>query len=341
MSRGIRGRLRRGWQRFWDAAPRRIRITRDGRVIMALAFGVGFAAVNTGNNLLFLGWGLLLSGIVVSGLLSEGTLRVLRLRLVPEGELRVGEPAAIPARLANGGRSAAYGVEIEAAFAAPAEEVVAAGPYILVLRPAEDETRYLRFVPASRGRHRLRFAAARTAYPFGFFEKDRRFEPDSPLDFWVAPERLPVGELVAELEARLGDEGAARVGLGDEFFTLRPQREGDDPRRVHWRRSAKIGRNVVIENEARAARELELVLAPMSAADPDAEYRIALCGSLAEALLGRGHRVGLLAPGTRITADGGARQRQKILMALARVEPSAALPPTGALRNRVDVGALA
>ncbi len=66
---------RRLWRRFWSRAPRQLAFTREGKVVVALAFAVGAAAINTGNNLLMLGWGLLLSAIVISGLLSEGTLR--------------------------------------------------------------------------------------------------------------------------------------------------------------------------------------------------------------------------------------------------------------------------
>ena len=52
-------------------ARRRLRTTRAGAALIAVTFASGFAAFNTGNNLLFFGWGLLLSSIVVSGILSE------------------------------------------------------------------------------------------------------------------------------------------------------------------------------------------------------------------------------------------------------------------------------
>ena len=57
---------------------RRLRFTQLGRWYVALTIGIGLAAINTGNNLLFLVLGLLLSSIVVSGLLSETSLRAVR-----------------------------------------------------------------------------------------------------------------------------------------------------------------------------------------------------------------------------------------------------------------------
>ncbi len=58
--------------RLW---PRKLKFTREGKYFVGVTLGVGFAAVNTGNNLLYLVLGLQLSLIIVSGILSELTLR--------------------------------------------------------------------------------------------------------------------------------------------------------------------------------------------------------------------------------------------------------------------------
>ena len=45
---------------FWERLrrrfrpPRRLSFTREGKIIVVLSVGVGFAAINTGNNLLYL-----------------------------------------------------------------------------------------------------------------------------------------------------------------------------------------------------------------------------------------------------------------------------------------------
>ena len=65
------------WRPF---RPRRtIWPTRDGWWCLFVAIGLGVAAINTGNNLLYLLVSLLLSLIVVSGMLSEQSMRGLRL----------------------------------------------------------------------------------------------------------------------------------------------------------------------------------------------------------------------------------------------------------------------
>ena len=72
-----RATLARSWWVRWRARkpPRRLKFTREGKFFVGITLGVGFAAINTGNNLLYLLLGMLLALIVVSGLMSELTLR--------------------------------------------------------------------------------------------------------------------------------------------------------------------------------------------------------------------------------------------------------------------------
>jgi uncharacterized protein (DUF58 family) len=110
------------------------------------------------------------------------------------------------------------------------------------------------------------------------------------------------------------------VGSGDEFFSLRPFRDGDDPRRVAWRRTAKTGRMVVREHEATQSREIVVVLRAAKSADADrVEDGIATVGSLVEDLVADGHAVGVAAGGERIAPARGARQRVTVLGALSRL----------------------
>ena len=67
--------------------------TRDGWWCLGVALGLGVAAVNTGNNLVYLCCSMLLAVILVSGVLSEQSMRGLRLSpLLPE-EIYAGRPA--------------------------------------------------------------------------------------------------------------------------------------------------------------------------------------------------------------------------------------------------------
>src|SRR6202034_1591750 len=66
------------WFSAWRRSlrpPRRLKFTREGKFFVGITLGVGFAAINTANNLLYLLLGMLLALIVVSGIMSELSLR--------------------------------------------------------------------------------------------------------------------------------------------------------------------------------------------------------------------------------------------------------------------------
>jgi uncharacterized protein (DUF58 family) len=317
------------WRRFWARAPRQLRFTRAGRVLVGLALAVGFAAINTGNNLLFLGWGLVLSAIVVSGTLSEGVLRNLQAAAAPPSHPRARVPALVPISVGNRSRYLpGFALDVAAIVTGPHESGRAVAPFVLRLAPAESRELAARYTPMARGLHRLEFLRVKTTYPFGFFAKSRRFTTRD-VDFWVAPPSVPVDALAMRLEASLGESPRSQVGPGEDFFSLRPFRSADDVRRVHWRRSAKTGRWVVRETEA-VARQAVLIELALAAGDGDAdsELAIATAGSLAEKLLEHGRSVGLLGPGVFVPVAAGEAQCWDLLAALARLEPAAPPPPS-------------
>ena len=82
--------------------PRRtIKPTRDGWWCLLVAVGLGVAAINTGNNLLYLLVSALLALIVVSGILSEQAMRGVRLTGIGPEELYAGRAVVLGATLAN------------------------------------------------------------------------------------------------------------------------------------------------------------------------------------------------------------------------------------------------
>src|SRR5262245_36224861 len=107
--RGIWARLRRRFR-----PPRRLRFTREGRIIVLLSIGVGFAAINTGNNLLYLLLGWLLSFIIASGVLSEMTLKKLSVQRRPPARVYANEPFLMEVVIENGkAKRASFSIEVE------------------------------------------------------------------------------------------------------------------------------------------------------------------------------------------------------------------------------------
>ena len=83
------------WLRAKWKFPRTMVITRAGRTYLVITIGVGLGALNTGNNLLYLVLGFLLSLIIASGVLSERCLQQLRIRRVLPETASAGQPFPI------------------------------------------------------------------------------------------------------------------------------------------------------------------------------------------------------------------------------------------------------
>src|SRR5690606_18042130 len=94
--------------------PRRLKATREGRYFIAITFGVGFVGILTANNLLYVLLGMLLSLIIVSGVLSEASLRHVRVtRRLPQ-RAQVGRPHLVEIEVFNDKkRMPSYAIEIE------------------------------------------------------------------------------------------------------------------------------------------------------------------------------------------------------------------------------------
>lgn len=272
---------------------RTFRFTREGKVFLLVTVGVGLAAVNTGNNLLYLMLGLMLSLLLVSGILSEIALRrvVVRRRLPERAFART--TCLVEISLTNEKkRVPSYSLEVEDRTATEPTERRC---YFLKVAPSAEQAASYRRTPSRRGILRLRGFRLGTRYPFGLIEKSRLVEDEADLLVYPRVVAAPAAELRRVLEGT--ETPVGRPGPGTEVAGLRDYKPGDEARVVHWRRSASLGRLVVRERERDAARRLTLVLDNARPATADAswdegfERAIERAASLAAAALSRGAAV--------------------------------------------------
>jgi uncharacterized protein (DUF58 family) len=294
---------------------RTIRPTRDGWWCLGAAVGLGFAAVNTGNNLLYLLASLLLALIVVSGMLSEQSIRRLRVRASLPDEIHAGRPALLGARVTNlKRRLPSYSVALEAGEQRMYIARLAAGAERLVTWEATF---------ARRGRQRLPGMRLVTRFPFGLFLKAGRVILDD--EVIVFPAVRPLDAAWRRRLAAGGTRSLRRRGRGSDLYNLREYRAGDDHRMIHWRSSAKTGTLTVREMEAETATSTRIVLVGEGRRDP-ARLEVALseAASLAVDLLAGGAAVELIGPGLHVGPGRGRSHQLRLLTALALYDPATA-----------------
>jgi uncharacterized protein (DUF58 family) len=306
-------RLKTGWKEFWSW--RRIRFSRGGAFFTAGTFAVGFAAINTGNNLLYLLLGAMLGFIAISSWLSEQVIgQILVSRRTPRG-VTVGNPLRIQYEVRNGRkRIPAFALEI-------GEEELPGEAFIPFLRAGtgtvcRSENQFIR-----RGIFPLDRITVSTSFPFGLFRKTRTLRVPGELVVWPRTDRrvripLPGGGRIPTGATAL----SGAPGPRGEYRGLRGYRPGDDPRDIHWRTTARLGTPVVREYEQNVAETLWICLDTRGEPGEEAEAAVETAASLTARAFREGKSFGLATDGILIEAGHGPGQVERILNALARLD---------------------
>jgi len=216
---------------LWSDRRLRLSLTGLGAQCVLALLAVGVFSVNTGNNLLYLVFSLMLGLFLVSGVLSRRALQNLQVAGLEEGSLFARVRGGLRLRLQDGERDRIRGLELHLTLDDGQVE-----PGFLGRAARSGETLVILQVRAGhRGWTRARRLELRTRFPFGLVEKSRFIELDHRLLVLPHPRRPPAppagwrgeGHRTVALEGASSPEGA------------RPWRAGDPPGRVHWKRTAQ------------------------------------------------------------------------------------------------------
>ena len=281
---------------------------------------IGVAALNTGNNALYVLLSISLGAFVASGYLSRHTLRHLSATVRPPAEAFCGAPVRLEVTVANGSRwLPAFGVACRL-VGLPGVAAVPTVP------PGGRVTVPLVTGFGRRGRHRLPAPRLEVRLPLPFFVKATRL--DQAGEALVFPRRVVAG---AARWARLSRREEIALGgplrRRGEVEQLREFRAGDDHRDIHWKQTARQQRPIVMERRERVATSRFLVLDRELPRRDDArllerfEDLVSEVASAALAQLRRGQPVGLVLGGSVTRPGTGAGHARLLLERLALVDP--------------------
>ena len=305
------------WRPF---RPRRtIWPTRDGWWCLFVVIGLGVAAINTGNILLYLLVSLLLSLIVVSGVLSEQSMRGLRLEADAPEEIYAGAPALFGAVLVNSKRwLTSYSVALELLTRGAPTRFI----YLPRLEAGRDRLLTWEEILPARGRQRLAGVRLTTRFPFGLFLKAGRVTLDREVLVYPAVRPISPESLLRLVGA--GTSAVRRRGRGHDLYNLRAYRPGDDPRLIHWRSSAKVESLLVREMEAETTEDTRVVLSGRGERDAARlEAALSEAASIASHLARAGAGVELTGAGLFVPLGRGLGHAHRILTELALYDPRA------------------
>lgn len=318
----LRQRIRR-----WLRPPRTLRPTRAGWLFFGLTLGVGFAALNTGNNLLYLVFSFLLGFLVLSGVLSEAVLRRIEVRRQLPREAFAEGAAPVVLEVENQQRRiASFAIVVEDLGGSEASAARGLGrAFFLRVGPGERQRRAYTLRADRRGP--LAFAGFRvsTRFPFGLFAKSLLIEQPGELLVYPALDAVRASP-PASPSGGTGEATSRTAGRGTEAAGLREYARGDSPRSIHWRASVRRGYILVREREREDQSEYRVLLRTRGA-EPGAAFERAVRRAASEVVahLDAGFRVALSTDGATLPPGEGFRHRAQLLAMLARVEPQPAL----------------
>ena len=247
----------------WFAFKMEYKISREGWIYIAGVLLVAFAALNTGNNLLFLVLASLIAIILMSGILSTVTLSGVNVALELPEHIFAGQTVRASVELENEKLTLpSFALRVEAIK--PKEELqstILETPVFFPYVPKQDRVR--QSVPMTfprRGLYRQDAFRVVTRFPFGFLQKARRL--DLKTEALVYPSIEPTNELIDMLPGIQGALETAAKGRGQDLYALRDYTANDSVRHVHWKASARSGSLMVREFTREDDCRVLLVLDP-------------------------------------------------------------------------------
>jgi uncharacterized protein (DUF58 family) len=278
----------------WIGFKIEYKISSTGWIYLGGLILVALAALNTGNNLLFLILASLIAIILMSGILSSVTLSGIGMRLALPEHIFAGQPVRALVELHNEKLTLpSFSLRVE-----PAQEKgkVAAAifdtPVYFPYLPRQE--RVQQTVPMTfkrRGVYCQEAFRIVTRFPFGFLQKARRL--NLMTEALVYPSVEPTAQYMEVLPVIQGALESLSKGRGQDLYAIREYVPTDSARLVDWKATARSGSLMVREFTREEDSRVMIVLDPHSvaneaegkgseiAASERFERGVAICANLA------------------------------------------------------------
>jgi len=260
--------------------------TSGGGVFIVIIIVVGFAAWNTGNNLLFLIFSLLCSTLFVGWIAARASLRDLNVSARFPDHIFAGESAPVIVTLRNTKRTLpSFSIVVEAR--GPRTDMFGGRD-----RPLKKYTNrllaYFSYVPhraaaeqrveqlfPKRGHVLIDGFELSTRFPFGFFRRRRRLRARN-VDIIVYPKPEAISDDLHLLPMYTGRLASARRGAGHDLFSMRDYQPQDDLRHIDWKATARSRKLTVREFTSEDERRITIALDTQLADEGDEDFKDAL-----------------------------------------------------------------
>jgi uncharacterized protein (DUF58 family) len=247
----------------WIGQKVEYQISRAGWLYFGATLLVALAALNTGNNLLFLILSCLVSIILMSGILSSISLAGIELRIGLPEHIFAGQTVRAHVEIINGKLTLpSFALRVEAVVPknSPAAAVLETPVFFPYLPRQQNMKQSVPVTFLKRGLHVQDTFKIVTRFPFGFLQKARRIVLKS--EALVYPSVESNSELSEIFPGIDGSVESYHKGRGQDLHALREYVPTDSASHVHWKASARAGSLMVREFAREDDFRVLLVLDP-------------------------------------------------------------------------------
>ncbi|MEN9242799.1 MAG: DUF58 domain-containing protein [Thermostichus sp. DG02_3_bins_51] len=286
---------------------------------------MSIAAFNTGNNPLYLLLGMLLSLILISGILSDATLKDLEVSRQLPNRIFAGQPILVGLTLSNRKRHLpSFSLQVRERIEGLKREDWPSS-YILRVDAQSSVNTFYRHTFPRRGIWNLQGFEIASSFPFELFYK--AVEIADPQPIIVFPQPAPVQGLRVLDYLSSGSQLRPQPGQEGDYLSLRPYRPRDDIRSVHWKISAK--RDQLVTRELEQPRSQAITLCFENRWYPQGEKpeihqerlerAVERCAGILSLLIQEGHPVALVTLQERTHFGSDLAHQDHLLTVLARL----------------------
>lgn len=254
-------------------------VTREGLIYLALTLLIGIAALNTGNNLLFIIVAAMLGAVLVSGIVSAVMISGMEIELHLPHHVFAGQSYAGAVLLHNRRWLPAFSISVvppsgkrdrfewhwqRSEFVYPpartGRKAIIRWPDLSYVKtpgprqppPVIEQSVYFPYLPGGyrqsvevnlrfpqRGLYAQRGIGVSTRFPFSFLSKTRTIALNQ--EVLVFPSVESTDELFEVLPMISGEVETNQRGRGSDLYRIRDYEAGDSARHVDWKATAKSG----------------------------------------------------------------------------------------------------
>jgi uncharacterized protein (DUF58 family) len=310
--------------------------TREGALYLIIIAVIAIAALNTGNNLLFIILASLLAAILVSGILSQIVLSQLELDFVLPDHVFAEQPMISRLTVSNlKWVFPSFSVTVSARDADRKKRKKSLGPrprqileapvYVPYIPHRSSVTQHVEITFPRRGRYTQEGFRVSSKFPFGFLRKSH--EVPTKQEILVLPNIQPTEEFYEILPLIGGEMESFYKGRGHDLYAIRDYQEGDTARHVDWKATAKAQAVKVREFTREDERRLLLIfdaLVPRAESSLEAQFEkaVTFCACLAWHFYEIDAQMQFLTAGFETPMAPSQEIIYPVLEALALIEPT-------------------